>query len=154
VCFHEAGHAVAARLHRIGVKHLSVLPDEHSRGRVDTGPRGRAVNQVVMLWAGPLAEERAVGLWSCRADLPEHLEAGYLPSWVGDSPYIRDATLALCTSERTAMAFSSYLRLCALDLLQRPDVWAQVTAVATALWEHDELSGRRFHAICRAVDAA
>ena len=144
---------MVARLHRIGVKHLSVVPDEHSRGRVEIGPRGRAVNHVVMLWAGPLAEERAVGLWSCRADLTEHLERGYLRSWVGDSGYIRDATLAMCTSERTAMAFTSYLRLCALDILQRPELWAQVVAVANGLWEHDELSGRRFHAICRAVGA-
>jgi hypothetical protein len=152
--FHEAGHAVAARLHRIRVDHLSVVPDGQTHGRVLTGGRGRPTDHVVVSWAGPLAEERAVGLWSCRADLPDHLEAGYLPSWVGDSRYIRDATLAMCSSERTAMAFSSFLRLCALDLLQRPEVWAQVTAVATGLWEHGELSGRQFHHLCRGVAAA
>jgi hypothetical protein len=121
---------------------------------VHMGPRGRAVNHVVVSWAGPLAEERAVGLWSCRADLPEHLERGHLSSAAGDAGYIRAATVAMTTSERTAMAFASFLRLCALDCLQRPEVWAQVVAVATGLWEHGELSGRRFHAICRDVTAA
>jgi hypothetical protein len=68
----------------VGVRSVSVVPDEHSDGRVvGYGPGGglncrTRTDCLMTLWSGPLAEERAVGLWQGRLGLPDHLERGQL----------------------------------------------------------------------------
>jgi hypothetical protein len=76
IAHHEAGHAVAAVTFRRSIVRVSIEPDQHSHGRLDQRPQRfdvpahgevpawtrRAVNaDIVVAWAGPLAEERVAG---------------------------------------------------------------------------------------------
>ena len=152
----------------VGVRCVSAVPDEHSGGRtLGYGPGGglrRRSDTIAMMisWAGPLAEERAVGLWQHRPGLVEHLERGRLDAfgWLRANEHgADDMRQLLDVSEepgwfrpRTSAAWRHYLRCRTLDLLEHPEIWDQVTAVALALWEHETLSGRRLHRLCRAVE--
>jgi hypothetical protein len=151
----------------VGVQCVSIAPEEHSGGRVmGFDPAGGLrcryrTDQVMVSWAGPLAEERAVGLWQHRPGLVEHLERGQLEAFgwmrgdehrMDDMRKILDLSLEAQMRERTAATWMHYLRCRTLDLLEHPEIWDQVAAVALALWEHETLTGRRLHAICRAVE--
>jgi hypothetical protein len=163
--YHEAGHSVVARGCGIAVRRVSIAPDEHTAGRATLGPGSNGVghaSRIMVSWAGPLAEERALGLG--RPGLAEHLERGQLATFQHlrrDEHVYSDMQAMLDISEdpewfrpRTSTAWRHYLRCRTLDLLELPAVWAQVEAVAVALWERQELSGRRFREICRQVELA
>ena len=92
--FHEAGHVCVARVLRIGVGGVSIVPDEHSYGRWTNHPtapldvdgargRDRAQRLFGVGYAGVLAEQRAVELWRGRfADfLPRSSTAICSSSW-------------------------------------------------------------------------
>jgi hypothetical protein len=108
----------------------------------------RIAGHILVSWAGPLAEIKAVELWT------GHFGDRPVRNGDVDLRFIIDASRGLMSSDRTALAYRELMKLRALDLIETPLVWARITAVACALWEHGELSGRRFHAICRHVEQA
>jgi ATP-dependent Zn protease len=141
---HEAGHAVAALTYRRSLTRVSIEADGHSLGRVDHRPqrvvvpvRGevsasvrRAVNaDIVVAWAGPLAEERVVGSY-------DHVTAEHDLDRMFDQ-----AMVVTLDHAQEALAYVEWLRWRTVRLLREPGIWPQVEAVAAALLEERTLSG-------------
>jgi hypothetical protein len=141
---HEAGHAVAAVTFRRSLTEVSIEPDGHSLARMDQRPRAfrvpehdevptsvrRAVNaDIVVAWAGPLAEERLVGSY-------DHVDAEH------DLDRMFDQAMVVTLGHtQEALAYVEWLRWRTVRLLHEPGFWPQVEAVAAALLEHGTLSG-------------
>jgi hypothetical protein len=101
--FHE-GYVCVARVLRIGVGGVSIVPDEHSYGRWTNHPtapldvdsargRYRAQRLIGVGYAGVLAEQRAVELWHGRF-------ADFLPpEQHSDLQFIVDTCRAMMASE-------------------------------------------------------
>jgi hypothetical protein len=156
--YHEAGHAVVAVALGEGVKRVSIAPDETTLGRVHRFPIGqwfqpdvvidgrtrrRLETDVMVLWAGTLAEERAAGV---AAD--EDLSAA-----ADDFDRIVDLAEHACRSERETRAYIEWLRLRSLGLLNRFDVWASIEAVVAVLMAETTISGRRLREVIAATRA-
>jgi hypothetical protein len=151
---HEAGHAVAAVTFRRSLREVSIEPDGHSLGRVEQRPRPvhqpehgevpawvrRTVNaDIVVAWAGPLAEERLVGSY-------DHVHAEH------DLDRMFDHAMVVTLGHtQEALAYVEWLRWRTVRLLHEPGFWPQVEAVAAALLEHRTLTGA---AVDRIVAAA
>jgi hypothetical protein len=154
VAHHEAGHAVVATTFRRSVRQVSIAPDGHSLGRVDQRPQHlpvpahgevpawvrRAVNaDIVVAWAGPLAEERLVGGYD--HDTAEH-----------DLDRMFDrAMLVTLGHTQEALAYVEWLRWRTVRLLHEPGLWPQVEAVAGALLDVGALSGSAVRRIMAAA---
>jgi hypothetical protein len=142
--YHEAGHSVAAITLGRSVVRVSIERDEFTLGRVEHRPRGRklrpdveadgrtrrAVNaDIVVSWAGPLAEERFTGQFNepgAQRDLDRSFDLA-LNLTVGDMD--------------EAAAYVEWLRFRTIRLMREPNFWPQVQAVADALVKHRSLSG-------------
>jgi hypothetical protein len=151
---HEAGHAVAALTFRRSLTQVSIEADGHSIGRVDQRPQRidvpthgevpawvrRAVNaDIVVAWAGPLAEERVVGSY-------DHVTAEH------DLDRMFDQAMVVTLGHaQEALAYVEWLRWRTVRLLREPGFWPQVETVAAALVEHRTLSGPAVHRIMAAT---
>lgn len=157
VAHHEAGHAVIAHLMGIPFKSILVdhqpFTDEFGRPALGTiifdrewpdwaipckpsfdrkRARDYAARDVRMTLAGPLAETLFTRCWQ---DLPMN---------EGDDEFMAFEVAELLYSQRkTQHQWVNRLRFQTLELLMRPDVWAAVEALATALVQHQMLNARQ-----------
>ena len=154
IAHHEAGHAVAAVTFRRSVSQVSIEPDQHSLGRVDHRPQRfdvpssgevpawvrRSVNaEIVVAWAGPLAEERVAGSY-------DHVTAEHDLDRMFDQAMV--VTLGYA---QEALAYVEWLRWRTIRLLREPGVWPQVEAVAAALLQERTLGAATLQRIMAAA---
>ncbi|MBA2625825.1 MAG: hypothetical protein H0U89_09495 [Acidimicrobiia bacterium] len=142
--YHEAGHAVVAVTFWRSVVRVSIERDESTLGRVEHRPRGAAFRpdvevdgrtrraldvDIVIGWAGPLAEERFTGQFN-EPGAQRDLDRGF------------DCTLYITQGDtEEAGAYLEWLRFRTLRLMREPLLWPQVEGVAAALRERRELGG-------------
>jgi hypothetical protein len=141
--YHEAGHAVVCYMLGDRIDKVYIDPDEEGRAalvatppRCEPGDRPLAVeNRIMVCLAGELAATKATGKeW--------HGGAG------GDREQIGDARFRLawfdgpCAwSQATKLRFVGWLRALTQDLLDAPEVWQAVKALALELLRNRVLSG-------------
>src|SRR5215217_6072247 len=128
---HEAGHAVAAVTFRRSLTRVSIEANEHSRARIEHRPRHvdvpvqgdvpasvrREVNaDIVVAWAGPLAEERVVGSYD-HTTAEHDLDRMFEQAMVVTLGYAQEA-----------LAYVEWLRWRTVRLLHEPGFWPQVEA--------------------------
>ena len=98
---------------------------------VDRRTQLRIERQIMILWAGPMAEARFTGAFDDEG---------------ADADLMTLTNLAVYASGGTeeAEAFIEWLRLRASGVLENGWVWPRVERVAAALLETPRISGRRF----------
>jgi hypothetical protein len=152
--YHEAGHIVAAYAQRLAVKGVSIVEDEETRGRADTGKwpvedllltadrrRRWLEKRIIVFLAGAQAEELLAGERDPAGASDDYHQAVQLASYLTGSTEETEAYLA-------------WLGIRARNLVRVP-VWAAaIEAVAGELLTAQTLSGRRVRAIIRATLAA
>lgn len=153
---HEAGHAIISLVLGRAVKRASIIEDDDTAGRVTHRPIGdwfqpdieidgrtrrRIKTEIMTFWAGTLAEERQ------GESTPEQLEVGF----ASDRASISDLAVYSTGSIYEAEAYIEWLRRRTEALLNRWGVWSAIEAVADALIEERELSGRRVREIYHAT---
>jgi hypothetical protein len=151
--YHEAGHAVVSFALRRAVRHLSIVPDEETNGRVanhelrnsqpdrenDARTRGLVEREIMILLAGGIALAKFQGHGRRR----------------GDGQDLRDANLladGICGDLDERIAFVRWLRERTRLLLNQPWHWRAVKDIARALLEHKELTGRAAQRIFQAAE--
>ncbi len=149
--FHEAGHAVMARHVGLVIAEVFIDPEELPRCRTMAGPGWEGVNvenlygeakeayrqhiehKVMMLMAGRLAQRRHVP----HAEDPEHFSQEIdvaAQVLVSLTPEIRDLTDHMRQLHKRVQAF-----------LRKPEVWAQVTALAELLLKGRPISSAQIY---------
>lgn len=171
--YHEAGHAVVASWFGHGVRSLSIVEDEDSRGSTRHYPdrltrsdpeewplmwetdgrfRRRFEATVMILAAGGLAEEKHLGRELATDD--ERAGIGFQDLGRADgacmliagSDWSKIAALTekVSRSENKAVAYQAWLNARAASVLADVIVWSQVRTVAEALAAEQRLTGRRY----------
>ncbi|MBY5484415.1 hypothetical protein E0H36_08475 [Rhizobium leguminosarum bv. viciae] len=139
--YHEAGHAVANWLSNIEVEFISVGGD--SKGaRVESA--GLAIDQPI---AKPLGQRLLIVAWAGWAadlahlkSLDPHASPYDVKGWGNDQKKVHAILLAMGLKTRSEGFYQEEAR----QLLQKPDVWAKVVAVAEMLISDDSLSRFEF----------
>jgi hypothetical protein len=153
--YHEAGHAVAAYVQGIGIgrKGVSVVRDGDTDGRVyahkgfngnpeydRSGTRLGAERRTVVTLAGEAAQRKF------RVSSVRRYHAG------SDWDNAVNLMSHFVASDRELSAYLELLRVRAEQLVENPECWAMIDAVATALMEHDTLSAAVVKTICKDVN--
>ena len=151
IAFHEAGHAVAAVLHRRGLRKATIVPDKESGtlGCVFTGRFGSRFKpdahagrkerdliegDVTVSLAGPVAEALASGRWN-------HVGASR------DYHHAVDLLSYLCGG-RELQAYVNLLSVRTEAMFVNVDVhWRAVEQLAEVLLREKTIGGRRARAI-------
>ncbi len=152
--FHEAGHAVACIYERVQLSTVSIAPTEDSFGHVGhrnilhgcniewedkPSHRLRMERLVRISLAGPAAQHRfrARGYWHYhgKADLKSAFEL--VQFFVGN--------------EEEGSAYLRLLEIQTRNFLNRPGVWDEITALATALLEETTLTPKRARSVVHAA---
>jgi hypothetical protein len=153
IAYHEAGHAVAARLVKppVMVKYVTIIPDEHNLGHCKGGDRlpknfkpdsevspltrNRIEAQVIYYLAGYVAEEKFMGRKprGCKPDIQTALN---LACYVAGGGKPLEAYFAWLWAQTEA-------------LFQNPFFWKCVEAVAEKLAIERKLSGAKVEHIMR-----
>lgn len=143
--YHEAGHAAVAWHQGIRVRHVSIVPDAEYLGRVVHGDplrgirldfdnsdrtRLRAERLCRVLLAGFLVEKRHTGRGNRIGASADHEAAVKLMD-------------RFVTDNDEAEAWLNLLAIQTRNIIALPHITAAIDALATALLEHRELSGRR-----------
>lgn len=171
--YHEAGHAVVASYLGHGIRSLTVIEDEDSRGAARGYPdmvtradpdewrlmwesdgrfRRRFEAHIMTLIAGGLAEEKYLGRELATGD--ERAGLGFQDIGRADGACmlvsgsdwwkIANWTEKVSRYEDEAVAYQNWLTVRANGVLADVLVWNQVRAVAEALAAEQRLSGRRY----------
>ncbi|MGH2352822.1 MAG: hypothetical protein ACRDI2_15500 [Chloroflexota bacterium] len=152
MAYHEAGHAVIAHLYGGAIHRVSIVPTLGSTperpttsavspdapARAGVGRHASAVDQTRQQLSAILAGEAADALRSGQAH----------PVSTSDRDLARTLALDLAggdASKADAIVEAELTRT--RDLLQRPDTWARVEAIAQALLRHRTLEGERLQAL-------
>lgn len=150
--FHEAGHAVACIHERVALSTVSITPKEGSDGRIihrhllsrcpidsDTSTRNRLrmERMVRMALAGPAAQRR----FSPRSIRHYHSADDYKKAV--------DLVQYFVGSDEELEAYIKLLEVQAESFLNKPGVWDQITALATALLKEGTLPSQRVRSIVR-----
>jgi hypothetical protein len=151
--YHEAGHAVAAFALRRAVKHLSIVSDTESNGRVvnhklpdtfhpdyedDARTRAFIEREIMIFLAGGVALQKFQGHRRRLGDCQDQRGAVDLANHV-------------CGDPDESLAFIAWLRERTRLLLNQPWHWRAVEDIARTLVEHKELTGRRARRIFQAA---
>jgi hypothetical protein len=164
VAYHEAGHAVAHVMLDVPVRLATIVPEGSTLGQVEGRPmpryitawmdaggpyyeevplrvRDRLEREVMCIEAGGIAQAKATRTHEGTAVTMAHPEFGTV---VVDSDLRRiiDIVGRLSVGDGDRVPYSQWLHARTALLLDRPEVWASVEAVATALLERSQLSGR------------
>jgi len=181
VAYHEAGHAAAHVALDVPIRSATIVPDGGTRGSVVGVPlpkyvldwfaegglsfyvpvplrvRDRLERQIMILFAGELAQERETGTTEGSAVTLEHPEHGIVIV-DGDEHVILDLVDRLSYGDDDRSAYYAWLRARTAVLLSVDEVWAMVDAIAAGLIEHKKLSGRQvrhhLHEVSLGVDLA
>ena len=152
---HEAGHAVVAIHLGIGVgrKGVNIIPDSNENrtgmahilkgfaGRPDVGTSDRmrlgAEKNALATFAGEAAQRRyrptSVRSWHASKDRQN----------------IVDLLSYFVSENRELEAYCRWLQIRAENLIKKPEVWAQVQAVACALVKQEHLKPLEVQTICK-----
>lgn len=150
--YHEAGHAVASLALGRGVRRVSIVPDlaagtlglatNHGLPsfrpdvRDDAPTQAKAEREILILLAGPAAEERFTGRRNRAGAAGDHAAAAAA------------LALSLCGDEDEASAFLAWLVIRGRNLIAAPGQWIRVAALARALVDRRELSGAEVRRVC------
>lgn len=153
VAYHEVGHAIAARHHEIPFAKmaLTIVPGDDYSGRlqivmrgchwdVDTSDRARMKME-------RLAQAYLAGIAAQRHHRPSSVR-GYHAS--DDYRKVDDFIHYFVHSQEEHHAYFKLLKIRTQDLFERPDIWAQVEALAAALLERKTLSANEAAEIIQA----
>jgi hypothetical protein len=147
--YHEAGHAVACVVLGESFEYVSTIENDQSRGRCkwlldgfhpdllsyeDDGLE-RIELVIHCLWAGPLAAERYAGRFDGVGATQDLGTIRELCNYLVGGP------------EELELVVDEYKQR-TLDLLARPEMWANVAAVANGLLAKDELTHNDVRVIC------
>jgi hypothetical protein len=139
--YHEAGHAVVSFALRRAVRRVSIVPGEEFLGRCtlaqagdpdglpERQERARAEREILVLLAGGLAEAKLAGRHN-HAGASQDIDAAF--SWA----------TRVSGSMEEAEAYLAWLRVRARHLLDVPEHWSAVEALAAELLQRREVSGR------------
>ncbi|WP_183610707.1 hypothetical protein [Rhizobium leguminosarum] len=141
--YHEAGHAVAHWLGRIDVDLITIESNDGKGPRVESAS-GLAINShtaklfgqqmLIIAWAGWAADLAHLKSMDPQAS-PYEIEG-----WGSDREKVFAILLAMGLKTRSEGFYQEEAR----QLLQKPDAWERVVAVAEALMSHDSLSRFEF----------
>jgi hypothetical protein len=139
LAYHEAGHAVMAFVMGVDIDHVSIQADDTTAGHMETDkdywvadfaddPRMATLRMHFCSLAGPIAMNLHLN-GECRTALG-----------TSDITDILDTTLMLTTDDKVAADHLCDLYDKVREILERPDVWAGVQAVAKGLLARGTLS--------------
>jgi Peptidase family M41 len=137
LAYHEAGHAVVGCALGLEIEQVTIVPSEGSLGRCryqgwdDEEAAGDVQTALIVLLAGTVAEEIAVGA----------------PSRGADEPKARELALSQGHSEAEAADCIARARMLVAAFLE--EHWPIVKALAAALRKERQLDGPRATAIIR-----
>lgn len=149
--YHEAGHAVAHWLSNIGVKFVSLGKSDGKGSRVETADR-LAIDELTAMLLGQQMLIIAWAGWA--ADLAHlksvtpHASPYGIMGWRSDRENGLQILLKMGLKESSEGFYQEEARL----LLQKPDVWEKVVAVAETLMSHDRLSRPQFGGLMQGLD--
>lgn len=151
--YHEAGHAVAAVVLRVGAVYASIVPDAvmgtvgHVKHLGWPGPppdvegdlarvRRHAEPRIILALAGVVAEKR---------------HHGRRHNWIGANSDLRAATdlMGHFVSPRQLQAYTDWMWARTEDLVEL--WWPQIEAVATALLDRRTMRGREIREVMMSV---
>ena len=158
VAHHEAGHAVLSRNLRLGVREVSIIPQDDSLGYVThwpfpasfqpdvdngTATEARVRKHIIVLLAGDAAEARFRRL-TRRRQRPLNQDPG--------SDWYKAVDLAayMTGSPKEAGAYLDWLLVKTREMIENEWTWAKITHVAETLIVERRLSGRRLGEVVRA----
>jgi hypothetical protein len=159
--YHEAGHVVMAFALRRAVRHVSIVPDDSSDGRLvkhkltdnfhpdyesDARTRRLVEREIMICLAGGVALAKFQGNRRDLGDDQDWRHAVYLADYVssGVGGYVGD-------DGEATVAYLRWLQVRAKILLSLPWHWRAVEEIAQSLVERKELSGREARRIYRAA---
>ncbi len=148
--FHEAGHAVACIYERVALSTVSIAHAKDTAGRViyrhllsrshidcdrSTRNRLRMEHMVRMLLAGPAAQRRS--------------SPPSIRHYHGEDDFKKaiDLVTHFTESEEECSAYIRLLEVQTQCFLNRPGVWDQITALATALLVETTITSQRTRSI-------
>lgn len=158
VAYHEAGHAVVDNLFRHPIHRASIVSNEDMLGHVqrrgrtqrfvgkveqfdylfDVPTRARLESEVMCMFAGVIAERRFTGKrhnWQgARSDL--HEINGLVGRMAADNEFY---------------AYRKWLKTRAENIIYTPWIWSRIEAVAKALLDEKQMSGRRVREVINAA---
>lgn len=136
--YHESGHAVMAHVQGRRVKPVSVGKRANTSRRVSAHPMSewsqpntssaQVERQVLVIFAGQVAQELLAGGRSCRGE---------------DFPQAKTIASNVAHEETELNAYLRWLRIRARNILRDPTNWAAVKALAQALKTENEIRGVR-----------
>jgi hypothetical protein len=164
--WHEAGHAAAYLWLDVPIVSASIVADGESQGSVTGRPmprfvtewvesrgsgayrspplrvRDRIEREIIILFAGEVAQEKATGTTEGSAVTIEHSEHGTV---IVDGDWHRVFELAevVAPSEEELGPYLDWLLARTRGLLNQPQVWVTVEALADALLAHGRLNRRQ-----------
>ena len=149
--YHEAGHAVVARLLGAEVRSLTLEPDWND-GPARYGdaqvlwdndrytPAEMARNAVLTALAGPVAEMIYGG---------DPFHPGFVAEWADDWRLAWQAAAPLVADERRRLALLEEVTRQLHAMLSRDDVWAAVAALVDELLAHETLEAEQIEEVMR-----
>ena len=136
--YHESGHAVMAHVQGRRIKPVSVGKRAKASRRVSAHPMSdwsqpnasgtQVERQVLVIFAGQVAQELLAGGQSCRGE---------------DYPQAKTLASNVAHEEAELNAYLRWLRIRARNILRDPTNWAAVKALAQALRAENEIRGVR-----------
>lgn len=169
--YHEAGHAAMSHYFGVGVRRVSIVESgdgetaghnlrwrmgewfKPDAGALDTRTRLRLEREILIVWAGPLAEEKHAGFFDeagaglIKGDGLCVLEPG---SDVDKIQALSSHVAAGWPDEATAVM--DWLEARCRRIISRPDVWPVVEHVAAALMVEREFGRTRLKEVIEAAD--
>jgi len=164
VAYHEAGHAVMAHTIGRGFRSITIVAHAHYRGCLqatsmprfqpdianrcmqlegDSGHVTRLRKEILMAFGGPVALSISCG-------------RTYRFGTAGDDADLdlaREYANCCCSSEEEAQALLDWLRLRAINIMRRDQVWAKVEGLTQRLLEVGKMNGQEVReCLTRAVD--
>jgi hypothetical protein len=150
IAYHEAGHAVFVLRYRRRLKQVSIDPNEHSRGRVIANSGIGSIEGYITPRRQRIIEEWVKILLA--GHIAQHLHAPnskYIYDGRVDRAHADELLGQISDSNEEATARFNLLRIQTIQIVKRPSVWAQITAVAEALLRQPTLSGDEVRDICQ-----
>jgi ATP-dependent Zn protease len=156
VAYHEVGHAIAARHHEIPFAKmaLTIVPGDDYSGRLQIVMRGCHwdVNKSdrARMKTERLVQAYLAGIAAQRHHRPSSVR-GYHAS--EDYRQVNHYINYFVKSQEEHDAYFKLLKIRTQDLFKRPDIWANVEALAAALLERKTLSAKEADEIIQATSA-
>ena len=149
--FHEAGHAVAAVKERVRLRSLSIEPDEDSAGRIShANPLQNARLDIDTSYINRMRMERLVRVSLAGPAAQQRFARSSWRRFHGSDDYKQALRLLYRFADGKALsAYFNLLQAWTESFLYRPGVWAQVSAVASALLKKKTLSAREVRPLMR-----